>query len=116
MQDRLSTFEIPAPSRAETLTRLIRPNNSSGAFPDRFRVTHRNYIRVFSRALQQTSQHAAGPQLNKEIASKIDKSLHAIKPAHCTRDFIFDRAPNFISRFHLLPLTVTDYDKARCRY
>ena len=96
--------------------RGVLPVNSLSAFPHRFRVTHRNDIRAFSRALQQASQHAAGPQLNKEIASKIDKSLHAIEPAHCTRDLILERAPNFIWRFHLLPGDVTDYDKARCRY
>src|SRR5438552_13765690 len=92
------------------------PVNSLSAFPHRFRVTHRNDIRAFSRSLQQTSQHAAGPQLNKEIASKRRKPLHAIQPADRADDLILQCSTNFIRRFHFPSGNIADHSEARCLY
>src|SRR5882762_8521725 len=78
---------------------------------NRFDIANRNNGDVFTSALEQTGKHTAWPELDEQIAAKIDQSFHAIDPADCAGDLILQRLANFRKCLNFAPGHVADHWK-----
>src|SRR5437763_1854950 len=68
-----------------------------------------NNVGVVTRALEQTVNHTTWPELDEQIAAKIEQSFHAIDPADCAGDLVLQRLANFCRRFHFLASHIANH-------